>query len=189
MPKIVSYGGFLPQNGTVMNRGIIFGLAFVTLSSAAMAQISVSAGSYMPRDATIKGIFGSSSFAWGFGFGKADRTHRNGLGFDLSGVSLSATNNRFFSIGGTYGYEVQSGKGSATMTYARVGTGIAYYDYNMNIGINNLTGKVAKQFSAAEAGIVLSNRISLSAQYMLMPKLSGLDFSGLRLAAMYSFSN
>jgi hypothetical protein len=179
VPKIITQGGFLPQNGTVMNRGIIFGLAFVTLSSAAMAQISVSAGTYMPRDATIKSVFG---------FGKADRTHRNGLGFDLSGVSLSATNNRFFSIGGTYGYEVQSGKGSATMTYARVGTGIGYYDYNMNIGLSNLTGRVAKQFSSAEAGIVLSNRVTLSAQYLLMPKLSGLDFSGLRLSAMYSFS-
>jgi len=187
MPKIISNGGFLPQNGTVMNRGIIFGLAFVTLSSAAMAQISVSAGTYMPRDATIRGIFGSSSFAWGFGLGKADRTNRAGLGFDLSGVSLSATNNRFFSVGGTYGYEVQSGKDTATMTYARIGTGVAYYDYDMTVGINNLTGRVTKQFSAIEAGVVLSKRISISAQYMLMPKLSGLDFSGLRLSAMYSF--
>lgn len=170
-----------------MNRGIIFGLAFVTLSSAAMAQISVSAGTYMPRDTTIRNVFGSSSFAWGFGLGKADRTNRAGLGFDLSGVSLSATNNRFFSVGATYGYEVQSGKGTATMTYARVGTGIGYYDYDMNIGINNYHGKVAKQFTAAEAGVVLSNRISISAQYMLMPKLSGLDFSGLRLSAMYAF--
>ena len=172
-----------------MNRGIILGLAFVTLSSAAFAQISVSAGTYMPRDATIKSIFGSSSFAWGFGLGKANRAQRGGLGFDLSGVSLSASNNRFFSIGATYGYEVQSGKGTATMTYARVGTGIGYYDYNMTVGINNLTGHTAKQFSCAEAGIVLSNKVSISAQYMLMPKLSGLDFSGLRLSAMYSFSN
>lgn len=170
-----------------MNRGIIFGLAFVTLSSAAMAQISVSAGTYMPRDTTIRNVFGSSSFAWGFGLGKADRTNRAGLGFDLSGVSLSATNNRFFSVGATYGYEVQSGKGTATMTYARIGTGIGYYDYDMNIGINNYHGKVTKQFTAAEAGVVLSNRISISAQYMLMPKLSGLDFSGLRLSAMYAF--
>ena len=142
----------------------------------------------MPRDAAIKGIFGSSSFAWGFGLGKSDRTHRAGAGFDLSGVSLSATNNRFFSIGATYGFEVQSGKGSATMTYARAGTGIGYYDYNMNVGVGNQTGKVVKQFSAAEVGVVLSNRVTLSAQYLLMPKLSGLDFSGLRLAAMYSFS-
>ena len=170
-----------------MNRGIIFGLAFATLSSAAMAQISVSAGTYMPRDTTIRNVFGSSSFAWGFGLGKADRTNRAGLGFDLSGVSLSATNNRFFSVGATYGFEVQSGKGTATMTYARVGTGIGYYDYDMNIGINNYHGKVTKQFTAAEAGVVLSNRISISAQYMLMPKLSGLDFSGLRLSAMYAF--
>ena len=187
MPIICSSAVKLPQNGTVMNRGLIFGLALVTLSSAAMAQISVSAGTYMPKDATIKSVFGSSSFAWGFGLGKSDRTHRDGLGFDLTGVSLSATNNRFFNIGATYGYEVQSGKGSSTMTYARVGTGIAYYDYDMNIGLSNFNGRVFKQFSAAEAGVVLSNKITLAAQYMLMPKLSGLDFSGLRLSAMYSF--
>ena len=189
MPNISSWRGFLPQNGTVMNRGITIGLALVTLSGAAMAQISVSAGTYMPKDATVKSIFGSSSFAWGFGLGTASRANRAGLGFDMSGISLSASNNRFFSIGATYGYEVQSGKGSATMTYARVGTGIGYFDYNLMVGLSNLTGHVAKQYSLAEAGIVLSNRVTVSAQYMLMPKLSGLDFSGLRLSAMYSFSN
>ena len=189
MPNISSWRGFLPQNGTVMNRGITIGLALATLSSAAMAQISGSAGTYMPKDATVKSIFGSSSFAWGFGLGTASRANRAGLGFDMSGISLSASNNRFFSIGATYGYEVQSGKGSATMTYARVGTGIGYFDYDLTVGLSNLTGHVAKQYSLAEAGIVLSNRVTVSAQYMLMPKLSGLDFSGLRLSAMYSFSN
>ena len=187
MPKIGSWPVNLPQNGKVMNRGIIIGLALATLSSAAMAQISVSAGTYMPQNSTIKSVFGSSSFAWGFGLGKADRTGRNGLGLDVSGVSLSATANRFLSVGATYGYEVQSGKGSATMTYARIGTGIGYYDYDMNIGASNFNGKVFRQFSAAEAGVVLSNKVTLSAQYLLMPKLSGLDFSGLRLQAMYSF--
>ena len=189
MPKMSLRQVFLPHNGTVMNRVITFGLALVTLSSAAMAQISVSAGTYMPRDATIKSIFGSSSFAWGFGLGSSDRTHRNGLGLDLAGVSLSATNNRFFNVGATYGYEVQSGQKTSTMTYARIGTGVAYYDYNMNVGQSNLKGRVFRQFSAAEAGIVLSRKVTISAQYMLMPKLSGLDFSGLRLSAMYTISN
>jgi hypothetical protein len=189
VPKIGSWLLFLPQNGIVMNRGIIIGLALATLSSAAMAQISVSAGTYMPQNSTIKGVFGSSSFAYGFGLGRADRTNRAGLGLDVSGVSLSATNNRFLSVGATYGYEVQSGKRSATMTYARVGTGIGYYDYDMNISSSNFRGKVFRQFSAAEVGIVLSSRVTVSPQYILMPKLSGLDFSGLRLQAMYSFSN
>ena len=75
------------------------------------------------------------------------------------------------------------------MTYARVGTGLAYYDYNMNIGPSNLTGRSVKQFTAAEAGVVLSKKVTLSAQYMLMPKLSGLDFSGIRLSAMYTITN
>jgi hypothetical protein len=184
----MTWESFLPQNGTVMNRGIIIGLALATLSSAAMAQISVSAGTYLPQDATVKGIFGSSSFAWGFGLGRADRTNRAGQGFDISGVSLAAPSNRFFSVGATYGYEVQSGKGTATMTYARVGTGLGYYDYDLNIGVTNYSGRVVKQFSAAEAGVVLGNHITLSAQYLLMPKLSGIDFSGLRLQAMYAFS-
>lgn len=154
-----------------------------------MAQISVSAGTYMPTNATIKGIFGSSSFAWGFGLGSADRTHRGGMGFDLAGISLSATNNRFFSVGATYGYEVQSGQGTSTMTFARVGTGIGYYSYDMNIGLNNFKDNTFKQFTCAEVGAVLSKRVTVSAQYLLMPKLQGLDFSGLRLQAMYSFGN
>lgn len=154
-----------------------------------MAQISISAGTYLPKDATIKNIFGSSSFAWGFGLGSADRTHRDGGGFDVAGISLSATNNRFFSVGFTYGYEVQSGKNTSTMTYARIGTGIGYYDYDMNIGVNNFKDQTFKQFSAAEVGMVLSKHVTVSAQYLLMPKLQGLDFSGLRLQAMYSFGS
>lgn len=169
-----------------MNRGIILGIALAALSSAAMAQISVSAGTYMPRDSAIKNVFGSSSFAWGFGLGSSDRTNRAGAGFDVAGISLSATNNRFFSVGATYGFEVQSGQGTSTLTYARVGTGIGYYDYDMNIGVNQ-KARVFRQFSSLEAGVVLSKRITVSAQYLLMPKLSGLDFSGLRLQAMYSF--
>lgn len=172
-----------------MNRGIIIGLAIATLSSAAMAQISVSAGTYMPKDSTIKNIFGSSSFAWGFGLGKADRSNRAGLGFDVAGIGLSATNNRFFSIGATYGYEVQSGEKTGTLTYARVGTGLGYYDYDMNIGLNNYNGKVFRSFSAAEVGVVFSKHFTINAQYLLMPKLSGLDFSGVRLQAMYSFGS
>ena len=154
-----------------------------------MAQISVSAGTYMPTSSTIKNIFGSNSFAWGFGLGSADRTHRSGGGFDIAGISLSATNNRFFSVGATYGFEVQSGQGTSTMTYARAGTGIGYYDYDINIGLNNFKGRPFRQFSAIEVGAVLSKRITVSAQYLLMPKLSGLDFSGFRLQAMYSFGS
>ena len=74
------------------------------------------------------------------------------------------------------------------MTYARAGTGIGYYDYNINIGASNFSGRPFRQFSVAEVGAVISNKVTVSAQYLLMPKLSGLDFSGLRLQAMYSFS-
>ncbi|MBS1727435.1 MAG: hypothetical protein JST51_11995 [Armatimonadetes bacterium] len=172
-----------------MNRGITLGLALASLSGAAMAQISISAGTYLPKDATIKNIFGSSSFAWGFGIGSANRAHRAGGGFDIAGLSLSATNNRFFTVGVTYGFEVQSGEGTEAMTYARIGSGIGYYDYNMNIGATNLRDQVFRQFTAAEAGVVLSKHVTVSAQYLLMPKLQGLDFSGLRLQAMYSFGN
>ncbi len=170
-----------------MNRGIILGLALVTLSSAAMAQISISAGTYMPKDATIKSIFGSSSFAWGIGLGKADRTNRAGFGFDVAGIGMTATNNRFFSLGATYGYEVQSGSKSETMTYARVGTGIAYYDYDMNIGLNNFKDQTFKPMTVAEAGVVLGKHFTVNAQYLFMPKLKGLDFSGARIQAMYTF--
>lgn len=135
----------------------------------------------------MQSIFGKSSFAWGVGLGRADRSHRDGLGFDLVGISLSATNNRFLSIGGTYGFEVQSGSTSGTLTYARVGTGIAYYDYDMNISSTNYKAQVARSISVAEVGVVLGKHFTVNAQYLFMPKLQGLDFSGARIQAMYTF--
>lgn len=174
------------QCETDMKRFLILGIGTAVLASVANAQLSLSAGTYMPRDAAVKAIFGDSSFSWGFGLGEASREGRAGQGFDFSGLSLGATNNRFLSIGGTYGYEIQSGQGSDALSYARAGTGLAYYDYDLNVGQNNFSNKTFKSFTIVEAGIVLQKKLTLSAQYLFMPKLDGFDFSGLRLQAMYS---
>ncbi|HLO97301.1 MAG TPA: hypothetical protein VK171_01790 [Fimbriimonas sp.] len=170
-----------------MKRLLILGIGTAVLASFASAQVSFSVGTYMPRDAAVKNIFGESSFAWGFGLGAAVREGRAGAGLDVSALSLSATNNRFFSIGATYGYELQSGQGTDVLSYVRAGTGLAYYDYNLNVGAVNSKSKSFKPLTIAEAGVVFSNRITVSAQYLFMPKMDGFDFSGLRLQAMYAF--
>lgn len=161
----------------------LFILSALAVTSVAHAQFSIGGGTFLPRDARVRDVFGSNTFAWGPGFGPVDRAGRQGFGFDGTGLIMNATNNRFFALGGTYGFEWQSAKPDTSQVYyARVGTGLAYYDYSINaVGVGLFSGNRFSSITTAEAGIVFNRRLTLSAQYMEMPKLSGVDFSGLRL--------
>lgn len=171
-----------------INRLAILGLATLGLAGAANAQLAVSAGIFSANDSAVRDVFGSNSFAWGFGLGRADRSNRNGGGFDFVGLSLSAPNNRFSTIGATYGWEVQSGPGSNTMTYARANTGIAYYDFSLGAPLTPSSDRYFRPITTFEAGVVLSKQFTLSAQYLLMPDAGNLNFSGFRIQALFSFS-
>lgn len=179
-----------------MKRLSLLGLAAFGLANAAFSQVNVSAGLYMPNDGTVRDIFGTNTIAYGFGFGRADRAGREGLGFDFSALGLNATNNRFFMLGGTYGFETHSGKrtGEKTFSYARAGAGFGYYDYslNYNFGGGNAfqgDGRYLRPLTSIEAGWVLDRKLTLSAQYLLMPDAGNLNFSGFRIQAVLSLLN
>jgi hypothetical protein len=171
-----------------MNRGWFLALGVIALASSACAQVSISGGIYAPNSSSVRSVFGSNSFAWGFGLGDVGRVGRAGVGFDFAGLSLSAPGNRFFSIGTTYGYEWQDGQKEGTMKYARAGVGLAYYDYSLNAAEfgGASSGRSFKPITALEAGIVFNRQFSISAQYLMMSKVEDVDFSGFRLQAMFS---
>jgi hypothetical protein len=172
-----------------MNRGWFLTLGVVALSAAANAQLSVSAGIYSAKSSAVRSVFGNNAFAFGFGLGSPDRSGRAGLGADFAGLSLNAPGNRFFTIGSTYGYEVQSGQGTNTLTYARAGAGLAYYDYSFTgTALGTSRARTFKPITTFEAGVVFSKQFSISAQYLAMPSLGGNDLSGFRVQATFSLS-
>lgn len=171
-----------------INRLAILGLATLGLAGAANAQLSLSAGIYSANDSAVRDVFGNNAFAWGLGFGRADRAGRAGGGFDLVGLSLSAPGNRFQTFGATYGFEVQRGNDTNTMTYFRANAGLAYYDFSLGAPLVPAQDRYFRPITTFEAGVVLSNRFTLSAQYLLMPDAGNLNFSGFRIQALISFS-
>lgn len=169
-----------------INRLAILGLATLGLAGAANAQLAVSAGIYSANDSAVRDVFGSNAFAWGFGFGRADREGRAGGGFDFVGLSLSAPGNRFSTIGATYGFEVQRGNDTNAMTYFRANAGLAYYDFSLGAPLVPAQDRYVRPITTLEAGVVLSKRFTLSAQYLLMPDAGNLNFSGFRIQALFS---
>jgi len=148
-------------------------------------QIGVGAGLFFPTNSLMKDIFSDSIIAYNIGPMTANRNGRRGFGFDFNGQGLQANGSSFFMLGLTYGYEWQSSEVDSDnrLFYARVGAGPTYLDYDINSPANGVVSS-ARRFNAMgalEAGVVLSNRITLSATYTLMSKHDGLDFSGLRV--------
>ncbi|MEI7576060.1 MAG: hypothetical protein WCK51_04145 [Armatimonadota bacterium] len=171
-----------------INRLAILGLATLGLAGAANAQLALSAGIYSANDSAVRDVFGSNAFAWGLGFGQADRAGRAGGGFDFVGLSLSAPGNRFSTIGATYGFEVQRGNDTNAMTYFRANAGVAYYDFSLGAPLVPSQDRYVRPITTLEAGVVLSKRFTLSAQYLLMPDAGNVNFSGFRIQALFSLT-
>jgi hypothetical protein len=171
-----------------INRLATLGLATLGLAGAANAQLAISAGFYSANDSSVRSVFGSNAFAWGIGLGRADRSNREGGGWDLVGLSLNAPGNRFQTFGATYGWEVQSGRDTNTMTYFRANTGLSYYDFSLSAPLTPSTDRYIRPITTFEAGVVLSKQLTLSAQYLLMPDAGNLNFSGFRVQALFSFA-
>ena len=169
-----------------INRLAILGLATLGLAGAANAQIAISAGIYSANDSAVRSVFGSNAFAWGIGLGRADRDGRAGAGFDFVGLSMSAPGNRFQTLGATYGFEVQRGNDSNAMTFFRANAGIAFYDFSLSAPLTPAVDRYFRPITTLEAGVVLSKRFTVSAQYLLMPDAGNLNFSGFRIQALFS---
>jgi hypothetical protein len=169
-----------------INRLAILGLATLGLAGAVNAQIAISAGIYSANDSAVRNVFGRNAFALGLAFGRSTREGRAGGGFDLVGLSLNAPGNRFQTVGATYGFEVQRGNDTNAMTYFRANAGLAYYDFSLSAPLIPADDRYFRPITTLEAGVVLSKRFTVSAQYLLMPDAGNLNFSGFRIQALFS---
>lgn len=174
-----------------MNRIAVVSFAAVVLAGSAFAQfgggpqgLGAGAGLYVPTDSLIKNIFGDQITTYNFGLVQPNRRGRKNFGYDINLQGVGARGSRFLSLEGTYGYEWHFAEEDAkALPYFRIGAGPNLLDYDITSPLvgGNLRRTTIGGVAAAEAGLVLNGFTSLSAQYVLMSKSQGLDFSGLRL--------
>lgn len=167
-------------------------LAAMALAGHAQAQqvpdiyLGVSAGTYMPTNSTIRRAFGDNVFNYGIspmGAQAASGSSAPSIEFQ----SANNNGNRLFIGSLTYGYQKLFGDTSAVVVpYGRVFVGGTYFDYGIDQPGGRQSGKKFGTTGGAELGIVISNRLRLSAKYNFYSKVDGFDFQGLTLSATVS---
>jgi hypothetical protein len=152
--------------------------------------LGLEAGAYFPQDSTIKTIFGATLPRFGLSFINNSQPDKMKPSFDFSVIGANKNGSRFLCIPVTIGLGQQYGApGSGSRPYWRVGAGAAYFDYSIdpnNTGNPTAAHKIGFT-GVAEAGILISERIRLSASYNYFSKQDNFDFSGFDLKVSFLF--
>jgi hypothetical protein len=149
----------------------------------------VSVGIYIPRDAETRAALGDNIMRFGFGNVRAQRTGNLKIGTEFDIISASRGGNRLMMIPVTIMAEQQlpMGESSGFTPYVRGFAGAAYIDYSIVASDGNRhASRVIRPTYGAEAGVVLTDRVRLSARYNIFPRTGGFDFSGTQLSATIS---
>lgn len=144
-------------------------------------------GYYMPTNSVIKSAFGKSVINYGIGPVGNRRPSSGSVTPSLEFISASKDGNKLFIGTFTYGYEMHlADDHSMTVPYIRGFGGLSYFDFGIDQIGGRESGKRFGYTGGAEAGLVIANRLRLSARYNFFSKVDGFDFNGLTLSATYA---
>jgi hypothetical protein len=165
-----------------------FASAFAQSSS--QGGLGVSVGIFEPSDQQLKNDLGSQFLSFGLGGSATGRPDEGAITPEYNLIFANGNGNKLFILPLTYGYEYHFGADSSAklLPYVRPFAGLAYYDYSITDFASGQHSS-AKQLGAtygAEGGILLGNKLKLSATYNYFTKASGFTFNGLTLSATYS---
>ncbi len=76
--------------------------------------------------------------------------------------------------------------GSGFQPYAKLGAGLAYFNYRIDEGSGRTSASRVGAAASAELGLILGQRIRLFGSYSWFAKQSGFDFSGFQIGATIS---
>ncbi len=163
--------------------------AFAQNPGGSGTYLGVEVGAYFPTDSVIKNVFGSTLPRFGLNFINNNQPNKFKPQFNFAVIGASRDGNRFLAVPVTVGVGQQFGvPGSSTRPYYRVGAGAAYLDYSIDpSGSNRITNNRVSFTANAEVGILLSERIRLSAAYNYFSKADDFDFSGYELKLSFLF--
>lgn len=152
--------------------------------------LGLEAGAYFPTSTVIRNVFGSTLWRAGINFINNSQPDKMKPSLNFSIIGANRDGNRFLAIPVTFGVGRQYGAVAANVRpYWRVGAGASYFDYS--IDVNNAGNPIsATKFgftAVAEAGILLSDRIRLSASYNYFSKQDDFDFSGFDIKLSFLF--
>lgn len=172
--------------------------AFATGAALACAQnpdtsgtyLGLEAGAYFPSDTVIRNVFGSTLPRFGISFINNSQPNKLKPSFNFAVIGASKDGNRFLAIPVTVGYGQQYGSaGSGARPYWRAGAGLAYFDYSID-PTNSGTAIAATKIgftAVGEVGILLSEKVRLSASYNYFSKQDDFNFSGFDLKVSFLF--
>lgn len=152
--------------------------------------LGLEAGAYFPTNSVIRDVFGSTLPRIGINFINNNQPNKFKPSFNFGVIGANKNGSRFLAIPVTVGVGQQYGHpGSGSRPYWRAGAGAAYFDYS--IDQNNTGNPIAARkvgfCGVAEAGILLSERVRLSAAYNYFSKQDDFDFSGWELKVSFLF--
>lgn len=152
--------------------------------------LGLEAGAYFPTDTVIRNVFGSTLPRVGLNFINNAQPDKLKLSLNFSIIGANKNGNRFLAIPVTAGVGRQYGSaGSSARPYWRAGAGAAYFDYSIdptNSGTPIAAHKVG--FTAiGEVGLLLSERVRVSASYNYFSKQDDFNFSGFDLKVSFLF--
>jgi hypothetical protein len=152
--------------------------------------VGLEAGAYFPTDTTIRNVFGSTLPRVGINFINNAQPDKMKPSVNFAVIGASKNGNRFLAIPITLGIGKQYGAvGAGARPYWRAGAGAAYFDYSID-ATNSGTPVAARKFgftAVGEVGILLSDRIRLSASYNYFSKQDDFNFSGWDLKVSFLF--
>ena len=171
--------------------------ALAVIVSSAFAQqstsgtgIGVSVGIFDPSSAQIKKDLGSQFLSFGLGGAQTGRPSEGAVTPEYTLIIASGNGNKFFVLPLTYGYEYHFGSASNSkfLPYVRPFAGLAYYDYSIT-DLASGQHSSAKQLGGTyglEGGVIIGNKLKVSAAYNYFTNAGGFSFNGLTLSATYS---
>jgi hypothetical protein len=151
--------------------------------------LGVEVGLFMPADAEMRDIFGNSMFRWGFGPVTVAPPGTTALTPTFGLIVANRDGNRFTAIPAHLGYTMALGdRRTQTLPYARVAAGVTYLDYAITRpgAGERFSGRTISPSGSLEAGLIFGNNIRLSAQYIMLGRQDGFNFSGFQIGATFS---
>ncbi len=169
--------------------GLTCGLAGLSLAGSKTdggPGVAVEAGAYLPTSSKIQDALGKQITTFGFGPGTIANPKGGTLSPDFAFITARKNGNKLFILPVTMTYQKTLGDAATAnvVPFVSVGAGLAYFDYSIRdqAGVRTAAKKIGLT-GTASVGVVISKRLTLSAEYNVFSKQDGLDFNGLKLTA------
>ena len=149
--------------------------------------IGVEAGVYRPQSQLLRDRFGETIVRFGLTPTMIRRTQDWRPSFEIGFMGARGHGDHFGVFPLTLGVQKSFGDpNEQTVPFVRAGVGGAYFDYSVTDDASIVhRGHKIGAVTAFEAGILSGSRFRASVRYYLMPKQSGIDFSGILISATF----